>query len=71
MRGRDSRGLTSLWGLLNTIALLGLGLAGILATKHYRKLGGGQARSRSISSSYARRRKKSSKNSAAVGAAST
>ncbi|WP_310387143.1 hypothetical protein [Roseateles sp.] len=61
-----------LWGLLNTIALLlGLGLAGVLAAKQYRKLGGGQARSRTINSSYARRRKKSSKKSSVASAAST
>jgi MFS family permease len=58
-----------LWGLLNSIALLlGLGLAGVLATKQYRKLGGGQGRSRTINSSYARRRKKSSRKSAAASA---
>jgi hypothetical protein len=55
-----------LWGLLNALALLmGALLAGAWAGRHYRKLGGGQGRSRTINSSYARRRKKSSRNSAA------
>lgn len=54
------------WGLLNALALLmGALLAGGLAGRHYRKLGGGQARSRTINSSYVRRRTKSSRNAAA------
>lgn len=54
-----------LWGLLNTVALLlGASLAGVLAARQYRKLGGGLGRGRTINSSYARRRKKSRRNTA-------
>ncbi|MCV2353785.1 hypothetical protein LNV09_06355 [Paucibacter sp. B2R-40] len=52
-----------LWGLLNTLALLlGAIIAGILAGKHYRALGGGQGRT--INASYARRRDKFSRKTA-------
>jgi hypothetical protein len=56
-----------LWGLLNALALLtGALLAGAFAGRHYRQLGGGQGRPRTINSSYARRRKKSSRESVAA-----
>jgi hypothetical protein len=52
-----------LWGLLNILALLmGATLAGSLAAKRYRAIGGGQGRT--ISASYARRRDKSTPTSA-------
>ncbi|MCV2370676.1 hypothetical protein [Roseateles oligotrophus] len=51
-----------LWGLLNTLALLlGVVVAGGLAGKHYRMIGGGQGRT--IKASYARRREKSANTS--------
>ncbi len=55
------------WGLLNALAMLaGALLAGAMAGRHYRKLGGGQGRSRTINSSYARRHKKSTPESTAA-----